>query len=74
MSVGKRWKVAKQLKLCYHCLAKGHMGQICFRSRVCGLNDCKGKQHRLLNVTQCLSQEITVINLLNQMPRHPRQC
>ena len=52
LSVQLRWEIAKQLKLCFHCLSKGHFGQTCFRSRVCGLNDCKGRHHRLLHVTE----------------------
>ena len=40
MSVPIRWDTAKRLKLCYRCLAIGHRGKSCERSRPCGQGDC----------------------------------
>ena len=49
MTVPKRWKVAKGYKLCFRCLADGHRGEECFRSRVCGLNGCRSYHHQMLH-------------------------
>ena len=35
--------------LCFHCLAKGHPGKSCPRSRQCGQNGCQESHHRLLH-------------------------
>lgn len=37
------------MKLCFHCLGEGHLGQHCFGTRVCGLNGCQEVSHRLLH-------------------------
>ena len=47
--VADRWKVAKQNQLCYRCLAQGHQGKECPRSRTCGLDGCTDFHHRLLH-------------------------
>ena len=49
LEVPKRWEHAKKLKLCFRCLGEGHLGQHCFRTRVCGLNGCQEVHHRLLH-------------------------
>ena len=49
MSVAKRWEVATGQKLCFRCLADGHRGEACLRSRVCGLNGCTSTHHRMLH-------------------------
>ena len=48
-SVSERWYIAKRLQLCYRCLAEGHAGKFCQRSRVCGENGCLEVHHRLLH-------------------------
>ena len=48
-SVADRWNVAKRLQLCYRCLAQGHQGKSCPRSRACGQNGCTDLHHRLLH-------------------------
>ena len=50
-SVPERWKFAKLLRLCYRCLAEGHLGNICPKSRQCGKNGCQKLHHRLLHTT-----------------------
>ena len=49
MEIQKRWDCAKRHKLCFRCLGEGHLGQLCNRTRVCGINDCKEVHHRLLH-------------------------
>ena len=49
LNIQKRWECAKRLRLCFRCLGKGHLGQCCTRTRVCGLNGCKELHHRLLH-------------------------
>ena len=49
MTVPKRWEVAKGCKLCFRCLADGHRGEECFKSRVCVLNGCRSYHHRMLH-------------------------
>ena len=41
--------VTKGCKLCFCCLADGHQGEECFKSRVCGLNGCRSYHHRMLH-------------------------
>ena len=48
MEISKRWECAKKFKLCFRCLGEGHLGQSCFRTRVCGLDGCQEVYHRLL--------------------------
>ena len=48
-TVPKRWDHAKNLKLCLRCLGEGHLGQHCYRSRVCGISGCQEFHHRLLH-------------------------
>lgn len=48
-SVPDRWDIAKQFQLCFRCLADGHHGKSCPRSRQCGQNDCKQLHHKLLH-------------------------
>ena len=47
----ERWDIAKRSQLCFRCLADGHSGKSCPRSRQCGLNGCKELHHRLLHRT-----------------------
>ena len=54
-SVPERWKFAKLLRLCYRCLAEGHLGNICPKSRQCGQNGCQKLHHRLLHTTDHFS-------------------
>ena len=49
MTIQDRWDTAKKLKLCYHCLGNDHSGQMCIRSRPCGVNNCKRNHNRLLH-------------------------
>ena len=49
MNVSQRWKEAKIAKLCYRCLATGHLGNNCPRNRPCGENGCRESHHRLLH-------------------------
>ena len=49
MEIQNRWDCAKRHKLCFRCLGEGHLGQLCNRTRVCGINDCKEVHHRLLH-------------------------
>ena len=54
-SVPERWKCAKLLRLCYRCLAEGHLGNRCPKSRQCGQNGCQKLHHRLLHTTDHFS-------------------
>ena len=49
MSVDDRWNIAKEQKLCFRCLSDGHRGEVCFRSRVCGIKGCRFHHRRLLH-------------------------
>ena len=48
----ERWNIAKRFQLCYRCLAEGHQGKSCRRTRRCGTNGCLKVHHRLLHVHQ----------------------
>ena len=47
--VAERRTIAKQNQLCYRCLAQGHQGRDCPRSRPCGRDRCTNLHHRLLH-------------------------
>ena len=66
-SVPDRWNIAKQFQLCFRCLAVGHHGKSCPRSRQCGLNECQQLHHKLLHksesrLPQLHSQNETQVN------------
>ena len=48
-NVPGRWDTAKRLKLCFRCLAYGHMGKSCKNSRPCGQYGCQKLHHVLLH-------------------------
>ena len=48
-SISDKWDIAKRCQLCFRCLAEGHSGRKCPRSRQCGQNGCKALHHRLLH-------------------------
>lgn len=56
-SVPDRWNVAKRLQLCYRCLAQGHQGKSCPRSRPCGQEGCIDLHHRLLHKQKPIGQK-----------------
>lgn len=45
-----RWSAVKKLGVCYRCLADGHLGSVCPRSRACNLIGCSDSHHRLLHL------------------------
>ena len=38
--ISERWNIVKRFQLCYRCLAEGHNGKSCPRTRRCGKNGC----------------------------------
>ena len=55
-SLSERWNIAKRFQLCYRCLAEGHHGKSCQRTRQCGKNGCHKVHHRLLHLHQDTSR------------------
>ena len=49
-NASERWDFAKRFKLCFRCLAEGHEGKSCRKTRRCGQNGCHKIHHRLLHV------------------------
>ena len=49
-NISERWNIAKRFKLCYRCLAEGHNGKSCRRTRRCGKNGCHKVHHKLLHL------------------------
>ena len=49
LSVDKRWQTVKGFGLCFRCLAEGHHGKSCQKSKPCGINRCKGTHQNLLH-------------------------
>ena len=51
LTVGDRWKTAKELQLCYCCLndEPKHLGRNCPYSKRCGVNHCRLTHNRLLH-------------------------
>ena len=56
MTVSQRWKVAKEVGLCYRCLCEGHRGKTCAHERKCGINGCPRSHHRHLHSDQQTEQ------------------
>ena len=66
--VSERWNIAKRFQLCYRCLAEGHHGKSCQRTRQCGKNGCHKVHHRLLHLHQDTSSRQFLKQ--NQIPGH----
>ena len=56
-----RWNVAKHNQLCYYCLAQGHQGKTCPRSRPCGQDGCTDLHQRLLHKQKETKQKPTLV-------------
>ena len=56
-----RWNFAKHNQLCFRCLAQGHQGKVCPRSRQCGQDGFTNLHHRLLHKNG--STRTTPVNL-----------
>ena len=54
--VDDRWQIAKERKLCFHCLARDHRGKDCAKARKCGIDGCTRNHHRLLHGSEVLSE------------------
>ena len=54
-SVEEKWRVAKDRKLCFRYLSSNHQGEHCFRSRDCAVDGYKRSHHKLLH----LSEDVT---------------
>ena len=52
MSVDDQWKITKEKRLCFRCLANNHQGKDCKRARECGVNGCKRNHDRLLHQSE----------------------
>ena len=50
------WKIAKEKKLCFHCLASDHRGKDCPKARTYGIDGCSRNRHRLLHGSEVLSE------------------
>ena len=48
--IPERWNLARIFQLCYRCLAEGHQGKSCRKTRRCGIDGCNKVHHRLLHV------------------------
>ena len=66
--VSERWNIAKRLKLCFRCLAEGHCGKSCQRTRQCGKNGCHKVHHRLLHLHQDTSRSAVFESKSNIRP------
>ncbi|XP_037809650.1 uncharacterized protein LOC119602292 isoform X1 [Lucilia sericata] len=49
MEVDDRWKIVKELHLCFCCLKPNHQLKSCYAKHVCGINNCPQKHHNLLH-------------------------
>ena len=66
--VSERWNLAKRFQLCYRCLAEGHHGKSCPRTRRCGKNGCHKVHHRLLHLHQETSRSADFKSKSNTRP------
>ena len=67
-NVSKPWNFAKRFQLCYRCLAEGHHGKSCPRTRRCGKNGCHKVHHRLLHLHQEISRWTDYTSNSNSRP------
>ena len=51
-----RWKIAKEKKLCFRCLASDHRGKDYLKSRTCAIDGCSRNHHRPLHGSEALSE------------------
>jgi hypothetical protein len=49
MTVSERWSLARNLRLCFKCLAVGHSRKSCGWQRGCDASGCTAGHHRLLH-------------------------
>ncbi|XP_068739158.1 uncharacterized protein [Montipora capricornis] len=64
-SVEERWRVAKDKKLCFRCLSSNHQGKHCFRSRDCGVDGCKRSHHKLLHLSEDVTNRVASVGDAN---------
>ena len=67
-SVEEKWRVAKDKKLCFRYLSSNHKGEHCFRSRDCGVDGCKRGHHKLLHLSEDVTNRAASVgdaNILN---------
>ena len=72
MDVQSRWQKAKQLRLCYRCLARNHKGGRCAQNSRCGIDGCQKTHNRALHgdqfVTGGIVSESQVIEPERSLP------
>ncbi|XP_064627878.1 uncharacterized protein LOC135487738 [Lineus longissimus] len=72
LEIDKRWDMAKELKLCYRCLANSnHRGVDCKRSRVCGIEGCKETHNRLLHRSPLPKESLSATKGENKKEKRP---
>ena len=74
-SVEEKWRVAKDKKLCFRYLSSNHQGEHCFRLRDCGVDGCKRSHHKLLQLSEDVTNRTTSVgdaNILNISSRSQR--
>ena len=64
-SVEERWRVAKDKKLCFRCLSGNHQGKHCFRSRDCGVDGCNRSHHKLLHLSEDVTNRVASVGDAN---------
>ena len=64
-SVEERWRVAKDKKLCFRCLSSNHQGKHCFRSRDYGVDGCKRSHHKLLHLSEDVTNRVASVRDAN---------
>ena len=60
--VDDRWKIAKERKLCFRCLASDHRGKDCTKARKCGIDGCT-------RIITAFFMEVKFCQKLNRWPR-----
>ena len=64
-SVEERWRVAKDKKLCFRYLSSNHQGKHCFRSRDCRVDGCKRSHHKLLHLSEDVTNRVASVGDAN---------
>ena len=74
IGVNEHWNVARDKRLCFHCLVSDHEGRACTKARPCNINGCTRNHHHLLHgFTQVNTKDGRGVSPQEGAPAHTHQ-
>ena len=58
-SLNDKYEFMKQKRLCFNCFKQGHVAKFCCQAKVCRVEGCQGKHHKLLHRSSKCEKEKT---------------